>query len=109
VLGPLLDPRWVGDRTAGAARRAPIWLPTLYDALGEANTTDGARRQLGLAQAISSDGAFAAAFTVDTVRSAGSNVEAIPPLTLIGNADPANVALGVTRPGESTSASSAPS
>ncbi len=109
VLGPLLDPRWVSDRTAGAARRASIWLPALYDALAEASTSDGARRQLGLAQAISADGAFAAAFTVDTVRVTGSNVRAIPPLNQIGNADPANVALGVTRPGESPSAPIAPS
>jgi hypothetical protein len=109
VLGPLLDPRWVGERSAGAARRLPTWLPTLFDALAEADTTDGARRQLGLAQAISDDGAFAGAFDVDIVRTTGSNVGTIPPLALIGNADPANVALGVTRPGESPSASAAPS
>jgi hypothetical protein len=84
-------------------------LPTLYDALAESDTADGARRQLGLAQAIAADGSFSGAFDVDTVRATGSNVGAIPPLALLGNADPANVALGVTRPGESASAPAAPS
>lgn len=109
VLGPLLDPRWVGDRTAGAAHRPPAALPTLFEALAESDTTDGARRQLGLAQALGDDGGFTAAFGVDTIRSTGSNVGTIPPLALLGNADPANVALGVTRPGESAPGPAAPS
>jgi hypothetical protein len=109
ALGPLLDTRWAGPRTPGAARRSSTWLPALYDALAEPNATTRASAELGLATRIAADGAFALALTVDTVRTTGPNVGRIPPLASIGNADPTNVALDTTRPVERASPTVAPS
>jgi peptide/nickel transport system substrate-binding protein len=109
VLGPLLDPRWTGPRTPGAARRSSTWLPALLDALAVPDAEDRASAELGLASRIVADGAFAVALSVDTVRTTGPNVGRIPPLASIGNADPTNVALDTTRPTETASPNPGPS
>lgn len=102
VLAPLLDQHWPGDRAAGAARRAPAWYPELVAGLAQDRAEQVAGQELALSGAMQADSSFVAALSVATVRTTGPNVGPIPPLALLGNADPANVALGTTRPGEST-------
>jgi peptide/nickel transport system substrate-binding protein len=107
VLTPLLDPRWPGLDAVGTLRRSPAWLTEMAAALGEESASRSVARQTGLATTITRDGAVMGLATVATVRTAGPNVGQSPALALLGNVDPANVALGVTRPGESPT--SAPS
>jgi peptide/nickel transport system substrate-binding protein len=107
VLTPLLDPRWPGLDAVGTLRRSPAWLTEMAAALGEESASRSVARQTGLATTITRDGAVMGLATVATVRTAGPNVGHSPALALLGNVDPANVALGVTRPGESPT--SAPS
>jgi hypothetical protein len=77
--------------------------------LGEKEPERVAERELDLASTIGQDGAVLALFHVATVRTTGPNVGPNPPVAMLGNADPANVSLGVTRPGESPSSTSPPS
>ncbi|HSP36677.1 MAG TPA: ABC transporter substrate-binding protein [Frankiaceae bacterium] len=102
VLSPLLDPKWPGNRAAGAARRPSAWFGEMNAGLAEESTDAVAKRELGLSSTMSVDASFVAVLRLATVRTTGPNVGRIPPLPLLGNADPTNVALGVTRPGEST-------
>jgi hypothetical protein len=68
------------------------------------NSADAvARQELALSSTLSGDASFVGVLRLATVRTTGPNVGQNPPLALLGNADPANVALGVTRPGESAS------
>jgi hypothetical protein len=109
VLAPLLDPRWPSARTLPTVRRSPAWLTEMAASLGEQNASTSANRQLALAATIQGDGALMPLAGIATVRTMGPNVGQIPPVPLLGNADPANVALGVTRPGESSSSAPPPS
>jgi peptide/nickel transport system substrate-binding protein len=109
VLSPLLDPRWPADDRLGTVRRSQAWLTEMAAGLGEERPAAVAERELALASAISQDGAVIGLLRLGTVRTTGPNVGQIPPLVLLGNADPANVALGVTRPGESPSSAPASS
>jgi peptide/nickel transport system substrate-binding protein len=109
VLAPLLDPRWPGNAALGTLRRSPAWLTEMAAGLGEKEPERVAERELDLASAIGQDGAVLALFHVAAVRTTGPNVGPNPPVTMLGNADPANVSLGVTRPGESPSSTSPPS
>jgi hypothetical protein len=103
VLSPLLLPTWPSNSTVGAARRSATWYAEMLNGLAEDSADRVAQRELALSRTLALDGSFVAVLRLATVRTTGPNVGQIPPLALLGNADPANVALGVTRPGESAS------
>jgi hypothetical protein len=103
VLAPLLDPRWPGPRAAGAARRSAVWYSQMVSGLADEPAKQVAARELALSSLLGLDGSYVGALRLSTVRTTGPNVGQNPPLAMLGNADPANVALGVTRPGESPS------
>jgi hypothetical protein len=103
VLSPLLQPTWPANSTVGAARRSPAWYAEMLAGLGDDSADRVAQRELALSRTLALDGSFVGVLRLATVRTTGPNVDQIPPLALLGNADPTNVALGVTRPGESPS------
>jgi hypothetical protein len=109
VLTPLLDPRWPGEDRIGTVRRSSGWLTEMAAGLAEQDPSQVATRGLALATTITSDGAVLSLARVATVRLTGANVGQIPPVVSLGNVDPTNVSLGVTRPTESPSSGSAPS
>ncbi len=99
VLAPLLDAAWPGT-DAVSLRRSPLLLSQLLSA--------NAQRQedASIAAWESFDtGLTAAAIVIplaqlSTVYPRGPNVESAPISPVFSNADPANVALGSTRPGD---------
>jgi hypothetical protein len=101
VLAPLLDPRWPGPQAAGAARRSTAWYTQMLSGLAADSANQVADQELGLSGTLGFDSSFVGVVRAATVRTTGPNVGQIPPLAMLGNADPANVALGVTRPSES--------
>lgn len=109
VLAPLLDAHWPGERAAGAARRSAAWYNAMVAGLAEERPDRVAEQELALSGTLALDASFVGALRVATVRTTGPNVGQNPPLAMLGNADPANVALGVTRPTESPSPTSASS
>ena len=100
-LAPLLDPRWPGAPGLPAittlAQSQPH-LDKLQAALAESEAGGRADAVARAVQAVQVDAALVPLAETPTVRPAGPHLTAAPVLALLGNVDPVNAALDVTRP-----------
>jgi len=100
-LAPLLDPRWPG--AAGlpgitTLAQGQPHLEELQAALAESDAAERAQAVALAVQGVQVDAALVPLAETPTIRPVGPHLSAAPVLALLGNVDPANAALDVTRP-----------
>jgi peptide/nickel transport system substrate-binding protein len=99
LLAPLLDGTWPGT-DAVALRRSPQWLGLMLGATAERQATAAVAGWQAVDSTLSTAAVIVPLAQLSTVYPRGPNVEQAPISPLFANADPANVALGSTRPGD---------
>ena len=99
LLAPLLDGAWPGT-DAVALRRAPQWLGLLLGATAQRQQAAAEAGWQAVESTLTTAAVVVPLAQLSTVYPRGPNVEQAPISPLFANADPANVALGSTRPGD---------
>jgi hypothetical protein len=101
LLAPLLDASWPGTDTL-AVQRPAAYTKQLLVAAGLNDTAAALQAWNALRATLTSAAEFVALAQVSAVYPRGANVAQAPTVPTVSNADPANVSLGSTRPGEPT-------
>jgi hypothetical protein len=99
LLAPLLDSAWPGA-DAVSLRRSPVQRSQMLTATAQRQKDGATAAWTALGAAIDAQAIVVPLAQLNTVYPRGPNVEQAPISPLFGNADPANVALGSTRPGD---------
>jgi peptide/nickel transport system substrate-binding protein len=99
LLAPLVDGTWPGA-DAVAVRRSPLWLSQMLTAVAERQETPAKDAWDAVNSNLSAAAVVVPLAQLNTVYLRGTNVEQAPISPVFSNADPANVALGSTRPGD---------
>jgi peptide/nickel transport system substrate-binding protein len=106
VLAPLLDPSWPG-RDAVSLRRSQIWLSQLLTATAERQAAAAKSAWEAVTANVTAAAVVVPLAQLNMVYLRGPNVEHAPVSPVFSNADPANVALGSTRQGDTARSPSA--
>lgn len=100
-LAPLLDPAWAGapglPAQPGLLRPAG-GLALLESALATSSASERGTRTAAVVEVLQQDAAIVPLAEQPTVRPVGPHLSVAPVLRSLGNVDPANAALDVTRP-----------
>jgi ABC-type transport system substrate-binding protein len=99
VLAPLLDAAWPGA-DAVSLRRSPVFLTQLLAANGERQKDASTAAWQAFDTTLNAAAVVLPLAQLSSVYARGPNVEQAPVSPGFSNADPANVALGSTRPGD---------
>lgn len=99
LLAPLLDASWPGTDSLAVPRPA-AYTKQLLAAAGLDDTAAALRAWDALQATLANAAEFVALAQVSAVYPRGPNVAQAPTVPTLSNADPANVSLGSTRPGE---------
>jgi hypothetical protein len=99
VLAPLLDAAWPGT-DAVSLRRSPVFLTQLLAANAERDKDSSTAAWEAFDTTLTNAAIVIPLAQLSSVYPRGANVEHAPVSPGYSNADPANVALGSTRPGD---------
>lgn len=100
-LAPLLDPRWPGSPglpTLASLAQGQSFLDGLTAALATSDSTQRTQAVESVVQAVQADAALVPLAETPTRRLVGPHLSVAPVLAVLGNVDPVNAALDVTRP-----------
>ncbi len=99
LLAPMLDPSWIGEGGVAMAR-SPMWVTRMFAAAGEQESAAMQQAWQALRNTLTDAAVIAPLATIDGVYPRGPNLAHAPTVATFSNADPTNVSLGSTRPGE---------